>query len=252
MAVTIYYTYPYWGECNGTLNSGQAYYSDPGYTQLAFVIDYATGDSITDNSPWRLSFFAISSGSVIPGNTYYNQTFGLTLNVGTGNQVSVLINNINLSDVLGIGTLYHYGTSHCKYRGTNIGSLTPTKTGYTFNPTSFNITQSPAIVEGLTASLSWSYVNISATIAGTGTISGTLTTDVLFLPPMPTYWYSTGTPTGSFYYRLRVQSNGSLGTPPPTGVENTDYTVVTYLPNFIRTNRRLVAAAKTNFYYEEI
>jgi hypothetical protein len=97
-----------------------------------------------------------------------------------------------------------------------------------------------------------SYVDIAATIAGTGVISGTLTTDVLFLPPMPTYWYSTGTPTGSFYYRLRVQSDGNLGTPPPTGVENTDYTIVTYLPNFIRTNRRLVAAAKTSFYYEEI
>lgn len=96
-----------------------------------------------------------------------------------------------------------------------------------------------------------SFVDISGTIPGTSSLSGILEepTERLY-PPGPTYWYS----TGNFYYQLLVQSDFTLGNPPPTGVENTDYVILgsTYLPNFIRTNRRLVAAAKNNFYYEDI
>lgn len=74
-------------------------------------------------------------------------------------------------------------------------------------------------------------------------------------PPSETYWYS----TGGYYYRLLPQFNSETGVfegygdPPPTGVENTDYEVLAgYLPNFINTNRRLVAAAKNRIYYEDI
>lgn len=92
---------------------------------------------------------------------------------------------------------------------------------------------------------------LSGTIEGTSSLSGVLEepTERLY-PPGPIYWYS----TGSYHYQLLVQSDFTLGNPPPTGVENTDYVILasTYLPNFIRTNRRLVAAARNNLYYEDI
>jgi len=59
--------------------------------------------------------------------------------------------------------------------------------------------------------------------------------------PAPVYHYS----TEDFYYYLLPD-----GTPPPTGVEGTDYIIV-YNPNFIRTTRRLICATKDSIFYGE-
>lgn len=66
-------------------------------------------------------------------------------------------------------------------------------------------------------------------------------------PPTVTYDYG-----GQYYYQLLAQADGSYGDHPPTGVENVDYVVVAFQPNFINTFRRLVAATKNSIYYEEI
>ena len=94
-----------------------------------------------------------------------------------------------------------------------------------------------------------SYVDLTGTIAGISSLSGALTTETRLCPPGVTYWYD----DGSFYYRLIVQSDGSYGSPPPDGIEDTDYEILDgYLPNFINTNRRLVAATRNSIYYENI
>lgn len=68
-------------------------------------------------------------------------------------------------------------------------------------------------------------------------------------PPSIIIWYS----DGPFYYRLLPDENGDYGSPPPDGVEDIDYEVLDgYLPNFINTNRRLVAATKNSIFYEDI
>ena len=73
-------------------------------------------------------------------------------------------------------------------------------------------------------------------------------TTLRFTPPGVTYWYS----TTNVYYRLLVQDDDTYGDHPPIGVADTDYVVVTYEPNFIRTNRVLVAVAENRFWYEDI
>ena len=64
-------------------------------------------------------------------------------------------------------------------------------------------------------------------------------------PPSETSWDS----AGGFYYRLLPHGDS----PADGGVEDTDYEKLTgYLPNFINTNRRLVAATRNSIYYEDI
>ena len=98
-----------------------------------------------------------------------------------------------------------------------------------------------------------SYVEISGGITGTSSLSGALVTSDRLNPPAQTYWYDDGAGT-SFYYRLWIQSDGSYGNSPADGgTENVDYEVLAgYLPNFINTNRRLVAATRNSIYYENI
>jgi len=62
-----------------------------------------------------------------------------------------------------------------------------------------------------------------------------------FSYPAPIYYFS----TEDFYYYLLPD-----GSPPPTGVEGTDYVIV-YNPNFIRTARRLICATKDSIFYGE-
>jgi len=73
-------------------------------------------------------------------------------------------------------------------------------------------------------------------------------TTIRFSPPTKTYWYS----TGGYYYQLLIQDDGTYGDPPPTGVEDTDYVVVTSTYNNMATARRLVAAANDKIWYESI
>jgi len=66
-------------------------------------------------------------------------------------------------------------------------------------------------------------------------------TTIRFSYPAPVYHYS----TEDFYYYLLPD-----GSPPPIGVEGTDYVIV-YNPNFIRTTRRLICATKDSIFYGE-
>jgi hypothetical protein len=86
--------------------------------------------------------------------------------------------------------------------------------------------------------------------AGTTTGDEWSFTTMRFDPPKVTYWYS----TGNYYYQLLVQSDGTYGDPPPTGVENTDYVILAagYVPNFVRTVRKLVGAANSKIWYEDV
>ncbi len=85
----------------------------------------------------------------------------------------------------------------------------------------------------------------STNAAGTTTGDEWSFTTIRFAPPEPVYWYT----TGGYFYQLLVDTNGDYGSPPPGGVENTDYAVVSN-PNPINTARRLVAAANNKFWYE--
>lgn len=66
-------------------------------------------------------------------------------------------------------------------------------------------------------------------------------TTLRFYPPAVTYFYN-----GEYY---KLFPGGSH--PYDGGVEDTDYVVVTYLPNFIRTNSIVVACAANTFWYED-
>jgi len=72
-------------------------------------------------------------------------------------------------------------------------------------------------------------------------------TTLQFTPPGVTYFY------GGYYYRLLIDSDGNYGDHPADGgIEDIDYVVLTYTPNFIRTNRVLVAVAENRFWHEQI
>jgi len=81
---------------------------------------------------------------------------------------------------------------------------------------------------------------------GVTTVTGdewSFTTIRLLYPSVP-YWYA----DGPFWYILLDPD----ADPPPDGVEDTDYEIVSFSANFIRTNRKLVAASGNAFYYEDI
>lgn len=131
------------------------------------------------------------------------------------------------------------------YYGTTSGNLTKVSSAQA--GTSFTIF-------GIDDGSPFSYLNVrywridATNDYGTTTGDEWVFTTIRFYPPQVTYWYS----TGGYYYQLLVQADGSLGDPPPTGTENTDYVVLgaTYAPNFIRTQRKLVAAANNKMWYE--
>jgi len=64
--------------------------------------------------------------------------------------------------------------------------------------------------------------------------------------PKVTYLYN------NEYYQLLIQDNGTYGDHPADGgVEDTDYVVVTYEPNFIRSNIKLISAANNSIWFED-
>ncbi len=133
------------------------------------------------------------------------------------------------------------------YYGTVSGSLTLVSSAQA--GTSFTVT---GITNGAPYSyLSTRYWRIDST-NGAGTTTGDewSFTTIRFTPISKTYFYST---TGQ-YYRLLIQSDGTYGDPPGVGVENTDfvYLAAGYEANFVATNRRLVSAANSKIWYEDI
>jgi len=111
-------------------------------------------------------------------------------------------------------------------------------------------------VTGITLGSPYSYLTTrywridSINAAGTTTGDEWSFTTIRLSPPTVTYWYST---TGQ-YYQLLIQSDGSYGDHPADGgVENTDfvYLAAEYVPNFIKTTRKLVAAANNKIWYEQ-
>jgi len=70
-------------------------------------------------------------------------------------------------------------------------------------------------------------------------------------PPSPTYYYE-----GVGYYRLLV-IDGAFGNPPPDGVVDVDYEVVSLLPNQLLQTKRLVVVGTESdgtgsFWFEDI
>ena len=64
--------------------------------------------------------------------------------------------------------------------------------------------------------------------------------------PKVTYLYN------NEYYQLLIQDGGTYGDHPADGgVEDTDYVVVTYEPNFIRSNIKLISAANNSIWFED-
>lgn len=90
----------------------------------------------------------------------------------------------------------------------------------------------------------------STNTAGTTTGDEWSFTTIRIDPPTKTYIYHA---TGQRYYLL-VQSDGSYGDPPGTGVENTDYVFLAagYEFNAISTNRKLVSCANSKIWIEDI
>ena len=135
-------------------------------------------------------------------------------------------------------------TSYDVYYGDTSGDLTLLESG---------TTDLSYTISGIALGSPFGYVitrywRIDAVNAG-GTITGDewSFTTIRLDPPTVTYWYS----VSDYYYQLLVQPDGSYGDPPPTGTENVDYVILAaYLPNFIRTQRKLVAAANNKIWYE--
>lgn len=136
-------------------------------------------------------------------------------------------------------------TSYNIYYGTQSGNLTLVSSGQV--PTSFTIT-------GISNGSPFSYLITrywridSVNDDGTTTGDEWSFTTIRLNPPTVTYFYS----AGNYYYQLLVQADGTYGDPPPTGAEDTDYVIVTSLPNAVRTQRKLVAIAKNALYYEDV
>ena len=108
-------------------------------------------------------------------------------------------------------------------------------------------TPSPTIFDYITA-YTWRVDSIND--FGTTTGDEWSFTTIRLDPPSRTYFYPT---TGQYYYLL-VQSDGSLGDIPGVGVENTDfvYLAAGYEFNAIATTRKLVSAANSKIWYENI
>lgn len=83
--------------------------------------------------------------------------------------------------------------------------------------------------------------------AGTVTGDEWSFTTIRFKPPGVTYFYN------NEYYYLLIGSDGTYGAHPyDGGVEDTDYVVVTFLPNFIKTTRILVGVANSKVWVEDL
>lgn len=94
-------------------------------------------------------------------------------------------------------------------------------------------------------SRSWRIDSINAQGTTTGDVWSFTT--IRLSPPAATYWYA----AGPYFYQLLIDTNGNYGSPPPGGVEDTDYVIVPN-PNPIVTPRRLVVAANSKIWYEII
>ena len=163
----------------------------------------------------------------------------------TNAATNVTLDQATITWVAGTGA-----TSHNVYYGTESGNLTLVSEEQ--EDVSFTIT-------GITNGSPFEYVITrywridEINDAGTTTGDEWSFTTIRLDPPSETYWYDDGAGT-SFYYRLLIQYDESYGdSPADGGTENVDYEVLAgYLPNFINTNRRLVAATRNSIYYENI
>lgn len=136
-------------------------------------------------------------------------------------------------------------TSYNVYYGTESGNLSLVSEGQT---------ETALTVTGITDGSPYPYITTrywridSINDDGTTTGDEWSFTTIRFKCITVTFWYA----AGGYYYRLLVDADGNYGSHPPTGVEDTDYEVLSgYAPNPIRTVRKLVAVAKNSFYYEE-
>lgn len=150
------YDYTYFANSNHTIGASQIYYSDSELNNYAFTTNVGTNHPNDNLSPNVRSYFTISAGSVIKGNTYYHHWFPAgshSLTVGTGDLVSSYIDGLDDNAIAGIGSYVYGNGSDCKYESTSgIGTYTPTKAEYSFSPTSGSVTGGTAVIDDFNAS----------------------------------------------------------------------------------------------------
>ena len=138
------------------------------------------------------------------------------------------------------------------YYGTESGNLTKVSTAQAGE--SFTIT---GITDGSPLDyLSVRYWRIDSTNAdGTTTGDEWTFTTFRFDPPVQTYFNPEKGPGGKWYYYLLIDFDGDYGDHPwDGGVEDTDwsYRPLGYEPNFIATVRKLVSAANSKIWFEDV
>jgi len=148
-------------------------------------------------------------------------------------------------------------TSYNVYYGDNAAAVaaadTTDETGiYLGNQAGASLTVRGITLGSLYEYLATRYWRIdSVNAAGVTTGDAWSFTTIRLKPPVVTYYFPTVGAEAGFYYQLLVQEDGTYGDIPGVGVEDTDYIVVAYLPNFMTAKKKLVAVAKNKFWYEE-
>lgn len=107
-------------------------------------------------------------------------------------------------------------------------------------------------ITGITSGSPFDYLIVrywridSTNAAGTTTGDEWVFTTIRADAPKVTYWYN------NEYYQLLIDADGVYGDHPADGgVEDTDYVVVAYEPNVVRTNKKLVACANDKVWFED-
>lgn len=185
--------------------------------KIYWRVDATNDEGTTTGDEWNFDARPAKATTPSPTDTDTDTVLGLTL-TWTGSDIASSYNTlVDVGDGL-------------EYQETELDSAT-----WTPSPTIFDyITEYTWRVDstnsfGTTEGDEWTFTTLQ------------------FTPPGVTYFY------GGYYYRLLIDSDGNYGDHPADGgIEDIDYVVLTYTPNFIRTNRVLVAVAENRFWHEQI
>jgi len=193
--------------------------------------------------PWDTIYFEIYGDAVLPSKATTPAPANTATDV-TLDQATITWVNGGNTDTYDV----YYGTSAAAVAAAD----TTDETGiYIGNQAGTSLT-----VTGITSGSPYAYLTSrywridSVNAGGTTTGDAWSFTTLRFSPPTVTYFYSA---IGQ-YYQLLIQEDGTYGDPPPIGVEDTDYVYLAagYVPNFIKTTRKLVGVANSKVWVEDI
>jgi len=152
------YYFDYFGAAaNHSPGASQNYYQEAALTNFVFQT-LAIGNHNNDNlSPSIRTYFTIQSGSVTDGNTYYHYWLPPpsvhTIIVGSGDNATFKITNLDDNSITGIGNYVYGDGTNCWYETTSgADTYTPSKTGYSFSPSSVALSSGIAVFESFSAS----------------------------------------------------------------------------------------------------